>query len=108
METWIDTKTNLEWAYDLGLDLGWEASVAECPDGYRIATVKELMPLLDHTKFNPSVIDDCPFGWNNTWASDDYADFKNPLTYWSVNLITGQVQPKDKGHKLDTVYVREV
>jgi len=105
MKTW--THNNLEWLYDLDLDLTWEESQVECPEGYRMATVAELLPFLDHTKFNPSVIDECPFGWNDTWTSDIYQS-TDKYIYWSVNLITGAVVQKDQLNKKDTLYVRDV
>jgi len=106
MKTWIDPNTNLEWAFDMDLLFTWEES-QNCPIGYRLPTVKELCSVLDYSKHNPSVIDDCPFGWNDSWTSEPYINTSTRV-YWSVNCVTGAVQPKDRFNKKDTLYVRNV
>ncbi len=107
MKTWIDTETNLEWLYDLDLDVTWEESQEECPENYRLATIKEFMKFLDHSKHNPAVTDECPFGWSNTWTSEQYKG-ATKYNYWFVNFITGSISYKDQSNKRDTVYVRNI
>lgn len=100
----VDQITNLTWSLAPATEITIEDAAAYCasltPSGFRLPTRIELVTLLDTTRSSAPYIE-APFvqpllnatlGGANLWTSSYYRPIENGnLTYWFVNLNTGEV-----------------
>jgi len=107
MKTWIDPDTKLEWMFDVLGHLSWdemELAAARLGSNWRVPTIKELLTLVDYSKWVPAVKEDCPLPFENSsyyWSSTNDANDTNYA--WYVDFYNGRV---DGSYKTDSYYVR--
>ncbi|MGA1839503.1 MAG: DUF1566 domain-containing protein [bacterium] len=98
--TVTDSLTGLMWTKDAtlpGETKAWAEALAFCNDlvlaghnDWRLPNIKELLSLIDYSKYDPALPSDHPFSGvvsGNYWSSTSYAGY--PVNAWVVNLYFG-------------------
>lgn len=95
--TVTDQYTGLTWQRDVAPGTyTWEDAKAHCPTvstdggGWRLPSVKELVTLIDNTRYNPAIEVSTFLGTNDaTWSATEYAD-SPPVSAWNVRFYLGR------------------
>jgi len=108
-ETWIDSKTNLEWQMEGPKEeMTWDDAMSYAEslgNGWRIPTIKELITLVDYGLINNVTVKHVPFQNipSGYWSSTSLASSSDYAYAWCVYFGDGYV---DYGNKSDSYYVR--
>jgi hypothetical protein len=117
-QTYKDEKTGLEWGFPDVEPMTWKEAIKFVREpgprssqmstygdfGWRLPTIQELFPLLDHTKYNPA--SNAPIKSRYYWTCNEEPQYKETAFYVSFNI--GGVYYEDKDNKNYICLVRNM
>jgi len=107
-DTWIDSETGLEWQTGAGDKMNWEKATEYAKDlnlngkGWRLPTVKELLTLVDYSKYDTCIkTKELVCVSSYYWSSTTHASYTSYA--WGVNFSSGLVYDSNR---TNSSYVR--